>query len=102
VNSGERIINEIIKQGMVRVAEPRIAPDQTVIFAWSATSVDQLDALVETIVRERTARLRREVVKWQADSRLLGGALVLLQEAGIPPSSTELIAAADRATGGAK
>ena len=59
-STGERIINEIIKQGMVQVAHPAIPADDAVVFAWSANSTDQLSALVEQIVAERTASVTEE------------------------------------------
>jgi hypothetical protein len=49
------------------------------------------------VLDDRRIQLERELAKWQANSTLLSGALLLLQEAGIPPSSTELIAASNRA-----
>ena len=42
---GEQIINEIIKQGMIRVAHPD--PDVSHVFAWNANTEEQLTALVE-------------------------------------------------------
>ena len=42
---GEQIINEIIKQGMIRVAHPD--PDDTHVFAWNSNAEEQLTALVE-------------------------------------------------------
>jgi len=81
---GHRIINEIIRQNMVRTdeVEPRV-------LVWSANSADQLDGLVAT----ETAEIMR---KWDSDRRIFCGALQLLKEAGLSPGSAELIAAADR------
>ena len=47
--------------------------------------------------RTKLFRLRREIPKLLQDRRLLGGALQLLHEHDIMPSSTGLLAAADRA-----
>lgn len=44
MNIGSRIIEEIIKQGMVQVAEPDPGKDH--LFVWKANAADQLDALV--------------------------------------------------------
>jgi hypothetical protein len=81
---GHEIINEIIRQNMVRTdeAEPRV-------FVWSANAAEQLDGLVAS----DTAETMR---KWDSDRRIFCGALQLLKEAGLAPGSTELIAAAER------
>lgn len=57
MNNGERILNEIIKQSMIRVD----GATEPVVFVWSATSTDQLDALVEQIVHERNLAWRETV-----------------------------------------
>lgn len=54
---GEQIVGEIIKQGMVRVAHPELGDDEVVVFAWSPNCIDQLDALVESIVRARLKKV---------------------------------------------
>ena len=102
MNNGERILNEIIKQGMIRVD----GATDTVVFVWSPTSTDQLSALVEQIVQERLTPVQgllrhaiRERYDWErkacSDARLLNGALLLLKQHGVMPSSTKLIQAAE-------
>ena len=105
MNNGERIINEIIKQGMVRVD----GATEPVVFVWSPTSTDQLSALVEQIVQERLTPAQaivrhaiRERDDWErkacSDASLVSGALLLLKKHGVMPSSTELVQAAEEAS----
>ena len=82
---GQDIIDEIIKQGMVRSDDV-----EPTVLIWSANAAEQLDALVD----RETADIMR---KWQSDSYIFAGALQLLKEAGLAPGSEELIAAAKRA-----
>lgn len=60
---GERIINEIVKQGMVQLGHPPIPRDETVVFVWAANSADQLSAAVaeecRKIAAERDEALKR-------------------------------------------
>lgn len=57
MSNGEKILNEIIKQGMVKVD----GATEPVVFVWSANSADQLDALVEQIVQSRLADTKKEL-----------------------------------------
>ena len=41
---GQKILDEIIFQNMVHIAEPD--PNQTHVFIWNGNAVDQLDAVV--------------------------------------------------------
>ncbi len=49
---GERILSEIVKQGMVTVAHPKLSPEESIVFVWSANSAEQLDALVRNYISE--------------------------------------------------
>ena len=55
-----RVIEEIIKQGMVRVAFPD--PDATHVFCWSENAEDQLSALLQQILNEHTKAERQALV----------------------------------------
>lgn len=81
---GEELIDEIIKQDMVR-------PDAQCpnLLVWSANAAEQLEAVV---ARETEAIYK----KWAADKDLLLGAIHLLTELGHPPGSEALISAAQR------
>jgi len=81
---GELIIDEIIRQSMVRTEEPAV-------LVWSANAAEQLDA----IVAGETKDIMR---KWGSDRRVMFGAFQLLKESGNMPGSEELIAAYERAT----
>lgn len=81
---GEEILDEIIKQGMVRADDE--CPN---VLIWAANAHEQLEAVVQ---REIDAIYR----KWDADKRLFSGAMQLLKERGGMPCSQELIDAADR------
>ena len=47
---GEKIVAEIVKQGMVQLA---YHDDEATVFVWNANTYDQLDALVEQYIAER-------------------------------------------------
>ena len=51
---GDRILCEIVKQGMIGLAYPPIPKGESAVFVWSANSVEQLDALFEELVKERS------------------------------------------------
>jgi len=55
---GERILDEIIKQGMVQVAHPPIPSGEAAVLVWSANAVDQLDALVRDLAIEIVEGMR--------------------------------------------
>jgi hypothetical protein len=82
---GQDIIDEIIRQGMVRSDDV-----EPTVLIWSANAAEQLDALVA----QEAADIMR---KWDSDRYIFAGALQLLKEAGLAPGSEELIAAAKRA-----
>ena len=90
---GQKIINEIIRQNMVRTdeAEPRL-------LLWSANAAEQLDGLVAHSAEwaERARSALEAERRWDTDRRIFCGALQLLKEAGLSPGSTELLSAADR------
>lgn len=50
---GDRILCEIVKQGMIGLAWPRTPEGESAVFVWSANCVEQLDALFEELVKER-------------------------------------------------
>lgn len=50
MNLGQAILDEIIKQGMVNVAYPKI--DETIVFAWSANAAEQIEAIVMNALKE--------------------------------------------------
>ena len=47
---GEKVINEIIQQGMIQVAHPD--PSEPHVFAWSANSAEQIEAVVLNHIEE--------------------------------------------------
>lgn len=53
LSPGDRILCEIIKQGMINIAYPRVPEGESAVFIWSANCVEQLDALFEELVKER-------------------------------------------------
>jgi hypothetical protein len=65
MNIGERIVSEIIKQGMVRVAHPD--PDEPHVFVWSENSYDQLSALVDHLTRKEP-----NMKSWLIETRYFG------------------------------
>ena len=84
MTTGELIIDEIIRQKMVRTD-----PENPLVLVWKANAAEQL----EGIVAQETSEIMR---KWDSDRRLMAGAFQLLKEAGKMPGSEELIAAAER------
>ena len=57
----------------------------------------KVDKEVASILKEELREeLRRVTQCWESDKAIFRGALQLLKEAGLTPSSTELIAAAKR------
>ena len=44
---GERLINEIIKQGMFTLIEPKLSESDNLIYCWAANAPEQLEAVVE-------------------------------------------------------
>ena len=51
---GERIVDEIIKQGMVKpLPHPDLGDIGPVVFVWAANSTEQLSALVENELQVR-------------------------------------------------
>lgn len=65
MNIGEKILQEIIKQGMFSVAHPD--PQESHVFVWSSGSAEQLEALVanspEVQIPSRLADLYGEALR---------------------------------------
>jgi len=62
---GEKIVNEIIKQGMFTVSHPD--PDEPHVFVWSSGAAEQLEALVKTELSTACAELRQQLAEAQRD-----------------------------------
>lgn len=46
---GQEILEEIIKQGMVRVAHPEI--NEPIVFVWNANAAEQIEAVVRDVLK---------------------------------------------------
>lgn len=49
ISIGQEILEEIVKQGMVRVAHPEI--DEPIVFVWNANAAEQIEAVVRDVLK---------------------------------------------------